>query len=504
MAQPMHKQNTVSAVSLRTTIDIYYFIPFSSIRFINQIIGIHSRLLQVLFISLRRNSMFDLMVIGGGPAGYYAAEKTGEAGLSTLLIEKDRLGGVCLNEGCIPSKTLLYSAKLFTQAKNSEAFGVSVSGASFDLSRAMARKEKIITSLRNGIAFTLKKNNVTLRLGAARLLEKGEGFRAEVNGEILEGKRLIVCTGSEAIRLSIPGADLPHVLTNTEILSLKALPKNLVVIGGGVVGLEMAMFFAETGCSITVIELLPTIGGSLDAEIGLLLKRELEKKGVKFLLQSRAIAISEHAVTYEGNGASAEVEADIVLMSIGRRPKTGGLGLENLGAGIERGALITDGKCRTNIQGIWAAGDVNGKSMLAHTAYREAQVCVDDILGRDTFVNYDAIPGVIYTHPEAAWVGMTKEEAENRGFSCACAKLPLAYNGRYNAETEGGRGMCKVVVDSQSRRLLGVHIIGAACSEMIFGATAMIEQKMTVEDIGKVVFPHPSVSEIIKDTILQV
>jgi dihydrolipoamide dehydrogenase len=485
------------------TID--FIIRFSSTLFINQIIGIHSRFIQVLFIFSRRNFMFDLMVIGGGPAGYYAAEKAGAAGLSVALVEKGHLGGVCLNEGCIPSKTLLYSSKLFTLAKNSEPFGVSASGVTFDMPRVMARKQKIITSQRDGIAFTLKKNNVSVRFGAARLLaKKDDAFQMEVNGEIIEGKRLLLCTGSEALRLSIPGTDLPHVLTNKEILSIDSIPKNLVVIGAGIIGLEMAAFFAEIGGSVTVIELLPFIGGAIDAEIGLVLKKELEKKGIRFHLQARVSAINEHTVTFEETDSASTAAADIVLISVGRRPMTGDVGLENVGVLVERGAVCTNDKGRTNVPGIWAAGDVNGKSMLAHTAYREAQVCVDDILGRDSSVNYDAIPGVIYTHPEAAWVGVTMAEAEKRGFSCLSAKLPLSYNGRYRAETEAGRGFCKVIVDADSRRLLGVHMIGSACSEMIFGAAAMIERKMTVENIGSVVFPHPTVSEIIKDTILQV
>ena len=449
--------------------------------------------------------MFDLIIIGGGPAGYYAAEKAGAEGMSALLIEKNQLGGVCLNEGCIPSKMLLHSAKLFTQAKTSEAYGVSSAGVSFDLSTIMARKQKIVAALRSGIAGTLKKNRVTMEQGLGLILPRtGDTFRVQVADTLFEGKRLLLCTGAEAIRLPLPGADQPFVYTNKEILAIDVLPKNLAVIGAGAIGLELAVFFAEAGGNVTIIELLPAIGGGIDKEAGAALKRDLEKKGIRFILNARVREIGDHAVLFECEGAEATAPADIVLLSVGRRPITQGFGLENCSVAVERGAIVTDGQGRTSVKGIWAAGDVNGKSMLAHTAYREAHVCIDDMRGKNAFVNYDAIPGVIYTHPEVAFVGLTQEEAERRSIAVVCAKLPLSYNGRYYAENEGGRGLCKVVIDKESRTLLGVHIVGGNCSEMIFGAAAMIERKMTIDDINGVVFPHPTVSEIIKDTIRQV
>jgi dihydrolipoamide dehydrogenase len=449
--------------------------------------------------------MYDLIIIGGGPAGYYGAEKAAEAGFSVVLVEKNNLGGVCLNEGCIPSKTLLHSSKLFKQAKTSQAFGVTAQNVTFDLKTVIARKQKIVSTLRGGIAFTLKKNRVTVETGCAYILPKeNDLFQVRVGDKTIDGKRLMICTGSEPIRPPVPGIDLPLVASNKEILEVTALPKNLVVVGGGVIGLEMACFFSEIGSSVTIVEMLPTIAATLDAEIRQQLKRELEKNDVRFLLETRVIEFKESSVIIESKGTTGEIPADRALVSVGRRPVVWGLGLENIGILVEQGAIKTDDHGRTSAQGVWAAGDVNGKSMLAHTAYREADVCINDMAGAPDCMDYDAIPCVVYTHPEAACVGLTEQEAVRRGLSVAVSKLPLSFNGRYNAETEGGRGMCIAVIEKQSNRLLGLHIIGAACSEMIYGAAAMIARKQTVTDLQKIVFPHPSVSEIIKDTIMRV
>jgi dihydrolipoamide dehydrogenase len=447
-------------------------------------------------------SMYDLIVLGAGPAGYLAAERAGAAGLNTVLIEKGHLGGVCLNEGCIPSKTLLYSAKLYDQAKHSQSFGVAASNVTFDLSAVMARKERIIDTQRKGIASALKRHRIAVEAGEGTILQKqGQALRVQVNDRTFEGERLLVCAGSEAIRPPIPGGDQPFVYTNREILSVKSIPGSLVVVGGGVIGLEIATFFAEVGSRVTVVELLPAVGGPLDSEIAGILQKEMEKKGIAFKLQAKVSTIGDHAVTYDVNGVQESSAADIVLMSVGRRPVTGAIGLENIGVFVDKGAIRTDERGRTNVPGVWAAGDVNGVSMLAHTAYREAEVCVNDMLGKKDRMRYSSVPAVIYTHPEVATVGLTVAEAEKRGLAVVGAKLPLSYSGRYCAENEGGRGMCKVVVDKKYGTLLGVHMIGGLCSEMIFGAAAMVESELRVEDIKEIVFPHPTVSEIIKDTL---
>jgi dihydrolipoamide dehydrogenase len=446
--------------------------------------------------------MHDLIIIGAGPAGYSAAERAGKAGLATLLVEKSRLGGVCLNEGCIPSKTLLHSSKLFAVAKSSEKFGVKATGVSFDLAMAMARKQKIVEAMRSGIAFTLKKNKVEVITGDAMIRGQNNGaFGVSVGETEYQARKILICTGSEAVMPPLPGIKQPFVYTNKEILSASLIPSHLVVIGGGAVGLELATFFAETGSVVSVIEMLPHIGGMLDNDIGLGLKRELEKKGIRFFLQSKATAIGDHAITFECDGKSQTLEADILLVSVGRKPVITGFGIETVNLACEKGAIKTDARGRTNIDGIWAAGDVNGVSMLAHTAYREAQACINDMLGKQDSVNYRAIPSVIYTHPEAATVGLTKDEAAAQGHDAVETRLPMTFNGRYSAETEGERGIIKAVVDAKTKNVLGVHMLGGHCSEMIYGAAAMIERGLTVDDISTIVFPHPTVSEIIKDVM---
>jgi dihydrolipoamide dehydrogenase len=449
--------------------------------------------------------MHDLIVIGAGPAGYSAAEKAAKAGMTTLLIEKDRVGGVCLNEGCVPSKTLLHSSGLYEASRSSEKFGVTATGVRFDLAAVMSRKEKIVDTMRNGIAFTLKKCHVETMAGEAVIRGKSNGvFSVTAGGApAYEANRLLICTGSKAILPALPGIDRPCVFSNREILAVSSIPSRLAVIGAGAIGLEFATFFAEAGSAVSVIEMLPTIGGRLDKDIGSGLKRELERKGIRFFLQAKVTAIGDRAVAFDTDGKSQSLNADIVLVSVGRKPVVSGFGLESIQVACDKGAIATDARGRTNVEGVWAAGDVNGVSMLAHTAYREAQACINDMLGKDDAVNYRSIPSVIYTHPEVATVGLTKDEAAAEGYEVAEARLPMTFNARYCAETEGERGIAKAVVDAKTKQVLGVHMLGGHCSEMIHGAAAMIERGMDVEDISKIVFPHPTVSEIIKEVILQ-
>lgn len=409
--------------------------------------------------------------------GYRAAEHAAAAGFTTVLVEKGLLGGVCLNEGCIPSKTMLHCVKGYSEARDSQAFGVQSDHVTLDLARIMARKEKTVKTLRKGIAFTLKKGRVTVESGRGALMPReGRAFRVQLDDRVIEGKRLLVCTGSEAIRLPVPGADAEYVYTNKEILSIDHIPQRLAIIGGGAIGLEFADFFAEAGSQVTVIELLPSVGGKIDPDIARILKREMEKKGIQFKLEANVTGIRDHGVSFSSEGQEQSVAVDIVLMSVGRRPIVKGFGLEHTGVAIEGGAIVTDGRGRTNVEGMWAAGDVNGVSMLAHTAYRESLACVNDMRGIEDVVNYDAIPWVIYTHPEAAGVGLTESDAQKRGIEIVTAKLPLSSNGRYLAETEGERGRGKVVIDKKSKTILGVHMAGTGVTELIFGAAMMVEK----------------------------
>ncbi|MCL2068996.1 MAG: dihydrolipoyl dehydrogenase [Oscillospiraceae bacterium] len=442
--------------------------------------------------------MYDLIIIGGGPAGYLAGERARASGLKTAVIEKRALGGVCLNEGCIPSKALLHCAKIYEYAKSGDSYGVSVAGASISHAAVVERKDRIVKRLVAGVGMKLKSKNVDVITSAAKVLPKTpEGFAVEAGGEILMAKRLLLAAGSQPVIPPIPGVheaiENGFVLTNREILSLKEKPERLTVIGGGVVGLEMASYFNSVGSHVTVVEMLDHIGGYIDAEISALLLKIYMKKGIEFKLSAGVKNIRD-------------IHADKVLLCVGRRASTDGLGLENIGVLCERGAVVTDGFMRTNAANVYAAGDINGRSMLAHTAYREAEVAVSHMLGRNKrsdMMRYDAIPSVIYTNPEAAGVGETEASAAVKGYSFTAARLPMAYSGRFLAENPDGEGFCKLIIDNKYNRLIGAHIIGSYASEMIYGAAMMIETEMKIDDIKEIVFPHPTVSEILRETLFE-
>jgi len=450
---------------------------------------------------------YDLMIIGGGPAGYLAAERAGHAGLKTILFEKNNIGGVCLNEGCVPSKALLYSAKIYDYAKTGSKYGVTFEGASLDQEAVIKRKKKVVKTLVSGVKGALKANKVEVIDGEG-IIEKrsDDGFNISCDSTTYTGSRLMICTGSVPIMPPIEGLkdayEAGFAMTNKEVLELTVVPKKLVVVGGGVIGLEMASYYNSAGSEVTVVEMLDRIAGITDTEISKILKKNYEKKGIKFNLQSKVVKFTNNSVVYEKDGETVEALADKVLVSIGRRPMTQNIGIENIGVALtERGAIITDDKGRTNVAEVYAAGDVNGKSMLAHTAYREAEVCINNILGKKDRMRYNAIPAVIYTNPEVASVGETEETAKQKGIDYECANISMRYAGRYVAENEGGNGICKVLVDKKYNKVIGVSVIGNYSSEFIYGASFMIETEMTVDDIKEIVFPHPTVCEVIREAL---
>jgi dihydrolipoamide dehydrogenase len=452
--------------------------------------------------------IYDLIVLGGGPAGYLASERAGAAGISTLLIEKRSVGGVCLNEGCIPSKTLLYSAKIYDNARYGEKYGVKVQDISLDHETVIERKNKVVKTLVSGIKGQLKRNKVTLVEGFGKITGRSAGgYEVKVESEIFTGKRLLIATGSVPIIPPIQGIkegiERGYVLTNREILDIKSIPASLVIIGGGVIGLEMASYFNSAGSKVTIIEMLDHIAGNTDREISGILMKNYQKKGIEFKLNSKAIEIKENSVVFETNGEKAEIGAEKVLMSIGRKPMVDGIGLEKIGVETEKGSIKVDERGKTNVPEVYAAGDVNGFSMLAHTAYREAEVCVNNMVGQKDIMRYNAIPSVIYTNPEVACVGETEETAQQKGIEYEVANISMRYSGRYVAENEGGDGICKVLVDRKHKRLIGVHMIGNYSSEIIYGAGIMIETEMRVRDIKELVFPHPTIAEVIREGIFE-
>ncbi|MBR5155275.1 MAG: dihydrolipoyl dehydrogenase [Clostridia bacterium] len=453
--------------------------------------------------------IFDLLVVGGGPGGYLCAERAAQNNMKVALFEKNALGGTCLNEGCIPTKTLLNSSKMYRHATESEVFGVTAQGVTYDHAKVVERKNKVVKTLVSGVGATMKANKVTV-ISAEGVIQgrEAEGFAVEANGEKYIGKRLVVASGSETVVPPVPGLkeglESGFVVTNREVLDEKNLPKNLVVIGGGVIGLEMAYYFASVGSSVTVIEMMPKIAGATDPEICKVLTDAFVKRGMEFKLSCKVLEVKKDSVIYEENGEKKEIACDKVLLSAGRKPATSGIGIETLQLEMDRAAIITDRHLCTNVSGVYAIGDCNGKLMLAHTAYREAEVAVNHMVGKTDEMRYDVIPSVIYTDPEVASVGLSKEAAEEKGMNVKEIKLPMSYAGRYLAETEGGKGFIKIVVDTDKKRMVGCHMVGSYASEIIMTATMMVDTELTPNRLQKLVFPHPTVAEIIREAIFHI
>ncbi|MDL2206208.1 dihydrolipoyl dehydrogenase [Eubacteriales bacterium OttesenSCG-928-N13] len=450
--------------------------------------------------------IYDLIIIGGGPAGYLAAERATHGGLSTLLFEMKSLGGVCLNEGCIPSKALLHSAKVFEYATHGDKFGVHVENATLNHAEVVKRRGKVVRTLVAGVGAKMKGAGVTVVKQRASITGRtADGFQVSADGTDYIGKRLLIASGSSPVVPPIPGLkdalEAGFALTNREVLELPEVPKEFVIIGGGVIGLEMAAYYNTAGAHVTVVEMLDHIAGPTDREISDLLLKEYQKKGVTFLLGTKVTALGTDKVLCEADGKPLELPADKVLLSIGRRANTQDLGLETIGVEVTRQGIPTDAQGRTNVENVYAAGDVNGIYMLAHTAYRESEVAINTMLGKRDNMRYCANPAVIYTKPEVASVGMTEEEANAQQIPYEVKKLSMRYAGRFVAETEGEDGLCKVLVHSVHRNVIGVHMIGSYASEIIWGAAAMIEQELRVEDAKQIIFPHPTVSEIIREVI---
>ena len=453
--------------------------------------------------------MFDIAIIGGGPAGYVAAERAGAKGLKTVLFEKNKLGGVCLNEGCIPTKTLLYSAKIYDNARHGDKYGLTIPEAGFDYAKIVGRKDRVVRRLVGGVGAKMKAHGVTVVQGEATIKGGSEGnFEIGCGGESYRAAKILICTGSTATIPPIEGmADAGEVLlTNREILDMKERPQSLVIIGGGVIGMEFASFFNSLGTTVTVIEMMPEILPGLDPEISAMLRDVYDKRGVVFNMSCKVVKVEPDGTVHylRPDGSGETVHGERILVSVGRRPVTQGLGLESVGVETERNAIKVDDRMRTNIPGVFAAGDVKGFSMLAHTASREGEVVVNNLTGTDDVMSYRAIPSVVYTNPEVACVGMSLEGALKEGLDAVEVKLPMAYAGRFVAENEGANGLFKAVVDKGSETVLGVSMLGNPSSEILYGACMAIERRMTLAELRRVVFPHPTVSEIFREALFEV
>lgn len=445
---------------------------------------------------------YQVIIIGGGPAGYTAAEAAGKAGLSVLLIEKQSLGGVCLNEGCIPTKTLLYSAKTYDAARHASKYAVSAGEVSFDLSKIIARKSKVVRKLVLGVKGKLTANKVTIATGEAHIVD---AHTVRCGEDTYEGENLILCTGSETFIPPIPGVDKVNYWTHREALDNKELPASLAIVGGGVIGMEFASFFNSLGVEVTVIEMMDEILGGMDKDLSALLRAEYAKRGIKFLLSTKVVSLAQTdegaVVSYENAEGAGSVTAEKLLMSVGRRPVTKGFGLENLNLErTERGSIVVNGKMQSSLPNVYVCGDLTGFSLLAHTAVREAEVAVHHIIGKEDTMSYRAIPGVVYTNPEIAGVGQTEETLKAKGIPYRAVSLPMAYSGRFVAENEGVNGICKVLLGDDDT-ILGAHVLGNPASEIITLAGMAVEMKMKAADWKKIVFPHPTVAEIFRETL---
>ncbi|WP_419033792.1 dihydrolipoyl dehydrogenase, partial [Dysgonomonas gadei] len=446
---------------------------------------------------------YDIAIIGGGPAGYTAAERAAANGLKTILFEKNALGGVCLNEGCIPTKTLLYSAKTLDNVKNSAKYGVSVEGQpGFDLSKIIARKQKTVRKLVAGIKQKMTAHEVEIISAEVHLI--GEDNSGNIllgnDDETYTAKYILLCTGSETIVPPIKGLDTSGYWTSKEALDNKEVPQSLAIIGGGVIGVEFASFFNSLGVKVSVIEMLPEILGAMDKELSAMLRTEYAKKGIDFYLGTKVVEVKDGQVIIEKDGEQSSVEAAQILLSTGRRPVTANLNPENLNIEMYRNGVKVDEFMRTSHPRIYACGDITGYSLLAHTAVREGEVAANHILGKADKMSYKAIPGVVYTNPEIAGVGQTEEELTAKGIKHTVLKLPMAYSGRFVAENELVNGMCKLII-GEDEKIIGCHMLGNPASELIVIAGIAIEKEFTVEEFRKIVFPHPTVGEIIHETL---
>lgn len=445
---------------------------------------------------------FDIAIIGGGPAGYTASERAAENGLKTVLFEKKAVGGVCLNEGCIPTKTLLYSAKILDSIKSASKYGILTDiNTGFDLDKIIARKNKTVKKLTLGVKAKLSACGVEIVQGEAQITgEEAGNIQIRCGEEIYSVTNLLLCTGSEAVIPPITGLSELEYWTSREALDIRELPRSLAIIGGGVIGMEFASFFQSMGVQVKVIEMLPEILGTMDKETSAMLRSEYSKKGVEFHLDTKVTAVNPGHIIVEKGGKTQTIEAERILVSVGRRPVTKGFGLENLSVELYRSGVKVNEYMQTSHPKVYACGDITGFSLLAHTAYREGEVAINHILGKEDPMSYKAIPAVVYTNPEIASVGQSEEELQAAQKNFHVVKIPMTYSGRFVAENETGNGLCKLITDDYDR-IIGCHLVGNPASEIITIAGIAVENGYTIEQFKKNIFPHPTVGEVIHESL---
>ncbi|NLJ37464.1 MAG: dihydrolipoyl dehydrogenase [Candidatus Atribacteria bacterium] len=445
----------------------------------------------------------DLIVIGGGPAGYAAAIRAGQKGIKTLLIESREIGGTCLNRGCIPTKAFFRSQEVFRLTQKAAEFGVRVKVDGVDWAQVLARKNKVVKQLTGGVRFLLKKAGVEVVDGIGSFLDKEtiEVMTKEKKKETIQARYILVATGSESAQLPVPGVDLEGVIDSDQVLDLPSIPEKLVVIGGGYIGIEIACILNSFGTQVEVIEMLPNILPIADSEVVQLLVEILEKRGMKIHTNSKVVNISKAnrlQVTYEQNAENKVAEGDYVLVATGRIPMTNQLYPEKAGIKMDGKAIVTDLQLKTSIPSIFAAGDVNGKYLLAHVAFKEAEVAIHNMIGKETKMNYRVIPNCIFCSPEISSVGLTEEEALTSGFDIKIGKFPFRAVGKALIEGET-EGLVKIIADQKTGEILGAHIIGPHASDLIGELTLAMAVESTPEEIAHTIHPHPTLTETVME-----
>jgi len=455
-----------------------------------------------------KNTTKNLAIIGGGPAGYVGAIRGAQLGANVFLIEKEEVGGTCLNVGCIPTKVLTSAAHTFSMFKRADQFGLKISDVSLDLPQLMRKKEATVRKLVTGVKYLLRSNQVNIIDGTAKFLDRNtiEIEKKDKTKEKIKADCILIVTGSEPIKLPIPGIDSPGVIGSTEALTLEEIPEEFLIIGAGAIGCEFASIYHTFGSKVTIVEMLPQILPMEDEEIALDLKRLWEKAGVKIYTGSKVTQITsgpdgKKIVSIATSEKEIEAKADKILVSVGRKANLKGLGVENIKLKLEKGNILVDEYLRTGIPNIYAAGDCIGGYLLAHVASREAEVAVENALGENIKMDYLSVPRCTFTYPEIASVGLTEKEAKDKGIKTKTGKFPFIANGKALAENEP-EGLVKII-SNESGKMVGAHILGNRATDLIAELTLAIKMQARAEDIIETIHAHPTLPEAIREAVLK-
>jgi len=446
---------------------------------------------------------FDLIIVGGGPGGYEAAELAGKSGLRTALIEKNKIGGTCLNQGCIPLKGYLHVAHIIDTAHELEKDNVFIDSNSYKISQTdmVKRNQSIISSLQQGIFNKLKNAGVSIFEGKGQIVSVNkEQVIVDINGLQIKAKYLILATGSQEVRIPINNNNLKYpVIYSNDMFNIQNIPKKMVIIGSGVIGLEAACYFNAAGCEITMLDASNKIGGELDNSISTALQKIMERKGVSIYTNIIVKEFCETAILIEEDGQERSLPTECVLIAIGRTPCVEGLGLKECNIRYTKDGICIDSNCRTNQYNVFACGDVTGKVMLAHTAYAQARIIIHNLTGYETHIDYSLIPKIIYTSPEVITIGLTEEGCIANNIPYMARELPMTYTGKYFVEHKKDGAKAKIIINPVSRTIIGFSMIGNGSAEIALTLELLMAGKMSIDDIANLIFPHPTVGEIIHE-----